>query len=289
MYNIIIISLNCATYESVGHKRFVKGGLSFRIILAYRPMTKNMKRTVLYEVIQQKYGKLPTHKKLGRSYRAEALQGASSQEKSDESSPQQKNVTVRARTVSKMFGLPPRKHGLSISYPVVVVLMLALVMALLGTFRLGQLYGPIDKKPPTSDVVVAEEYVDSTVLSRADTLPEAAVTPEVSAAFGSVAEEESAKPAGDHVIVIATYKRGEDLVPVKEYFDKNGIETEIQEKGYYYFLVTKNKFQSPRRDGTDGYYALERIKQVGANYEAPQGYESFAPNLFQDAYGMKIR
>lgn len=289
MYNIILISINCATYESVGHKRFVKGGLCFRIILAYRPMAKNIRRTVLYEIIQKKCGKLPTHKKLGRSSPAEALRGASSQEKADESSPQQKNVTVGARTVSKMFGPLPRKRGLSISYPVVVVLALALVIAILGAFRLGQLYSPIDKKPPTSDVVVAEEYVDSAVLSHKDILPEAAVTPELPDAAGSVAEEESPSPAGDHVIVIATYKRGEDLVPVKEYFDQNGIETQIQERSDYYFLVTKDKFQSPRRAGTNGYSALQRIRQVGVDYEAPQGYESFAPNLFQDAYGMKIR
>jgi len=188
-----------------------------------------------------------------------------------------------------MFGPFPRKRGLLISYPVVVLLMLAIVIAVLGAFRLGQLYSPIDKKPLSSDAVEGEKYVDSAVLPQQDVLSEAEVMPKVPATSNFVAEEEPPSPAGDHVIVIATYKQSEDLVPVKEYFDKNGIETQIQEKGYYCFLVTKNKFQSPRRDGTNGYYALERIKQVGANYEAPQGYESFAPNLFQDAYGMKIR
>lgn len=267
MHNIILISINCAIYESVGHKRFVKGGLCFRIILAYGPMTKNTRRTVLYEVIRQKYGKLPAHKKLGRSSPAEALRGVSSQEKTGESSPQQKNVTVGARTASKMFGPLPRKRGLLISYPIVVLLVLALVMTVLGAFRLGQLYNPINNKPPISDSGIVQEYVDSTVLSRTDILSEAAITPEVPAASGSVAEEESTIPARDHVIVIATYKRGEDLVPVKEYFDKNGIGTEIQERGDYYFLVTKDKLQSPRRAGTNGYYALERIKQVGADYE----------------------
>jgi len=252
-------------------------------------MTKNTKRTVLYEIIQQKYGKLSAHKKLGRSCRSEALRGASATEKIDESSPKQNNVTVGAHTASKMFGPPLRKRGLSISYPVVVLLMLAIVIAVLGAFRLGQLYGPMSEKPLSPDVAEENKYIDSAILPRQDMLSEAEVMPKVPAISNFVAEEEPPSPAGDHVIVIATYKQSEDLVPVKEYFDKNGIETQIQEKGYYYFLVTKNKFQSPRRDGTDGYYALERIKQVGANYEAPQGYESFAPNLFQDAYGMKIR
>jgi len=289
MHNIVLISLNCANYKRIGHKRFANGGLWFRIIILHSPMTKNTKRTVLYEIIQQKYGKLPTHKKLGRSCRSEALRGASTTEKTDKSSPKQNNVTVGAHTVSKMFGSPLRKRGLSISYPVVVLLMLAIVIAVLGAFRLGQLYGPMGEKPPSPDAAGENKYVGSAVLPQQDVLSEAEVMPKVPAASNFVAEEEPPSPAGDHVIVIATYKQSEDLVPVKEYFDKNGIETQIQEKGYYYFLVTKNKFQSPRRDGTNGYYALERIKQVGANYEAPQGYESFAPNLFQDAYGMKIR
>ena len=41
----------------MGHKRVAKGDLCFRVFLADRPMSKDFRRTVLYEVIKQKYGK----------------------------------------------------------------------------------------------------------------------------------------------------------------------------------------------------------------------------------------
>ena len=254
-----------------------------------------MKRTVLYEVIQKKYGKLPAHKKLGRSYRPEARRGVSSEEKTDSGSPQQQKGDVGLRPVSRKLQPLAHKRGLSVSYPVVVLLILTIIIVALGAFRLGQHYGAIEQKPVFTGSIEAKEYADTTSNTYIDILPEEIInikgpTAPVSVPKeGSSAEEGASVPAGDHVIVIATYKQGADLVPVKKFFDENGIKTEIQERGDYFFLVTKDKFQSPRRAGTNGYYALERIKRAGANYESPQGYESFAPNLFQDAYGMKIR
>ena len=96
-------------------------------------------------------------------------------------------------------------------------------------------------------------------------------------------------PIGDHTIVIMTYSRKKDLEPAKDFFAENGIETRIEKRGDYFFLLTVNRFMSPKRNGTDGYYALRKIKQIGAEYKAPPDFETFGEKPFQDAYGMKIR
>jgi hypothetical protein len=98
-----------------------------------------------------------------------------------------------------------------------------------------------------------------------------------------------AKPAGDHIIVIVAYTKQEDLTPVAAYFKKNGVETEVVKQGSYYLLVTKDRFESPERSGTDGYQMKQTIKRLGANYKAPDGYERFSSAPFQDAYGKKVK
>ncbi len=112
---------------------------------------------------------------------------------------------------------------------------------------------------------------------------------------GSMTEAERAekevltKPMGDHVIVVVQYPNRRDLEPVKEYYRRHGIEMKIQRRGNSYFLLTENKFESPRRAGSDGYYAREKIRQLGKAYSAPRGFETFGSEPFQDAYGMKVR
>lgn len=93
----------------------------------------------------------------------------------------------------------------------------------------------------------------------------------------------------DHVLVIATYMRSEDLEPVRDYFGQNGTETEILKRGSYYYLVTKARYPNPRKPTSEGAVALDRIKQLGAKYKAPKGFERFDNTPFQDAYGMKIK
>lgn len=98
-----------------------------------------------------------------------------------------------------------------------------------------------------------------------------------------------AGPEKDHVIVIATYTNREHLIPAQAYFEANGIKTEIMRRGSYYLLVTKDRFESPLKAGTDGQQMLNKIKSLGAQYKAPDGYENFGRTPFQDAYGMKVK
>jgi hypothetical protein len=209
--------------------------------------------------------------------------------KADEKGPQQQDEAVSAWPAKpQLLGFVPGRRALLISYPVAGLLALAFVLAVLIAFKLGRLYSEKEQQLTGSEVKTGQNNIGALVSPLPDIVVEQPAADKDSA--GPPAEEEKLlRPVGNHVIVIATYKQSEDLVPVKEYFDKNGIRTDIEERGAYYFLVTKDKFQSPKKEGTDGYSALRRIKAIGAEYKAPTGYETFAPNLFQDVYGMKIR
>ena len=257
--------------------------------LAFRIMSKDLKRAVLYEVIQKQYDKVPFDKKSGPARSAKSAVSKAANETDDANAVKQKEGPVKGQPKSRILGLPVRKRGPSIRYLLAGLLVFAAVLGLLLTVNITQFYEPGEKQVQSTEVEVGNDYAVSEVPSHEVVTTDFEATQEETVPTQVIAEQEKLRPAGDHVIVIATYKQGRDLVPVKEYFDQSGIKTEIQERGDYYFLVTKNKFRSPKRTGTDGYTALQRIKQVGVDYEAPPGYESFAPNLFQDAYGMKIR
>lgn len=140
------------------------------------------------------------------------------------------------------------------------------------------------------------EVVDLTAQQVKD-VPEAVDVVQPDAEVPQVADEEKEfidqadvlAPMGDHTIVIMTYGEKKDLAPARDYFQENGIETRIEKRGVYYFLLTVDRFMSPKRTGTDGHDALKRIKQIGAEYKAPPGFETFGEKPFQDAYGMKIK
>ena len=109
------------------------------------------------------------------------------------------------------------------------------------------------------------------------------------------------------MIVLAQYPEQRDLVPVKEYFRQNGINTEIlavdklrdylAQQGINTsvlgnrggFMLVAPYYENPENPGTDGYAAKQKIKELGRGYKAPSGSESFAPKYFSDAYGMKVR
>jgi len=114
-------------------------------------------------------------------------------------------------------------------------------------------------------------------------------TPELSESEGPVGEKIAAdEPKGNHRIVIQTYRIRAHLEPVKLYFDQLGIKTEIRKIRDTYYLVTSNKYDNPNNDGTNGYRVMQKIVELGPKYQAPPGYETFAPNFFTDAYGMRF-
>lgn len=90
----------------------------------------------------------------------------------------------------------------------------------------------------------------------------------------------------DHVIVIATCLETGELGPLRDHFAKNGFATELRQTGDYYLLVTKDKYKSPKKDGSKLDATNKRIRQIGEKYKPPTGYKGFS---FNSTYGMKLR
>jgi len=185
---------------------------------------------------------------------------------------------------------------LSLPYPIAITAVLGVILVILVAFRLGQWHGTAFYKQTGIPGRSEGRLVGPGNLGPIPGARQSLTTQDV----GIV--KHSPKPAepratsrqgrtvtGDHIIRLVQYQRKADLVPVKEYFASHGIETEITQQGRWYFLVTKNRYQNPEKPGTDGYKVKQRIIELGAGYKAPDGYESFAPNFFRDAYGKKVQ
>jgi hypothetical protein len=164
----------------------------------------------------------------------------------------------------KSIAFIDKRIEFSVSYTVAVLIGLLLVLVALLFFRLGQIYGSPDTGQNKQAVKI--------------NLP----PPE-----GLGVQMKPANPQGSNRIVIKIYGRQRDLQAAKEYFDNNGIETEIiQDNSGMYKLVTKDKnYNNPNTTGTDGYQTRQKIIDIGRGYKAPQGYEQFK---FEDPYGEKI-
>lgn len=182
---------------------------------------------------------------------------------------------------------------ISVSYPLLIATLLGILLLVLLAFRAGQWHAksrqsiapPVRRLPQT-----AKSGRNSAALSLVDSVA-ADVTGKRAKNIAQTDQRKvkAVDSAGDHWIVIVQYPVYADLVPVKKHFAKYGIETEIQKREKAYFLVTRDRYQSPKRQGADGFAARQRIVAVGARYKAPAQYESFAPNLFSDAYGERIK
>ena len=169
---------------------------------------------------------------------------------------------------------------LSMPYQLAIALLLGVVLLILVAFRAGEYSGRAGQQSAPQGPATARSD-EATTPSPTKIKPDITGTPKQPGA--------PAEPKGDHRIVIQQFHRNRDLEHVQRYFLANGIETVIEKRGTQYFLLTKDAYENPKHAGTDGAAALRRIKQIGAGYKAPQGYESFAKSLFSDAYGEKIK
>ena len=234
-------------------------------------MTRNRRKKALYEVI-------------GKSEQKQALENlhpaAQNEERpNDETYPQVSQRFSQWPRGPKSIQFNAGRVELSVRYEIAIAVVLGLVLLVLVAVRLGHNFGARKAVVPT----------DSTLLKMKETVSgpiEGQRQPEKLI----MAEKTAEVPAGgDHRIVLTQFRRERDLEAAQRYFAANNIETVIQKRGTSYFLVTKGTFENPQRSGTDGYSMVQRIKEAGAKYKAPSGYESFAPNLFRDAYGEKIK
>lgn len=177
---------------------------------------------------------------------------------------------------------------ISLPYPMAAIVVIVAILIGVALFKVGQISGSNAEKAAVSAVKAdsEEDFDKDQVFGEEDDLSAA----QAKAKIEKKKEDRILLgPVGDHIIIIAMSTESRDLDPVKEYFADNGIETLIDKRGSDYFLVTKKKFQSPKKVGSDGNIALKRIKQIGGTYVAPDGYHGFGATPFQDAYGDRIR
>jgi len=238
-------------------------------------MVRNRKKKAFYEVIGKTWSKSHYDKILH-------------QEEPSEDTP----ITPKSLiSMSRLTKWPRRPRivqfnvdriELSIPYQLAIALLLGLILLALVVFRFGQGLGARRQAASLADVQ------QNTRMAAPDTMP-AAAPAEIEAPVPASAEETvPADLKGNNRIVIQTYQVRAHLEPVKQYFARFGIGTEIRRIDNWYYLVTENRYDNPEKPGTDSYLAKQKIIQLGAEYKAPAGYETFGSSPFHDAYGMRF-
>lgn len=94
---------------------------------------------------------------------------------------------------------------------------------------------------------------------------------------------------GDNVIVIQGIEqdRQDQLLPLKDFFAKKGIDTEVFVRDGRALLVTKKGFDlNPESKGTPGYELMLQVKTAGLLYPKETGDTKFGYKPFQDCYGL---
>lgn len=240
-------------------------------------MARNRRKMSLYEVIGQKRSKSSFGKALKKL----------PPEKPDKEDPTAVKTTVLVSGRATHWPRKPKlvqfnagRIEISLPYPLAIAVLLGVVLLFLVALWLGET-GYLNRKRITNSAgtvlngrwtTAGKDMVGSDENER--------VSPDVG---------KTVTGTGNNRIVIQTYDKRADLELVQYHFAEGGIETEIRTIGDTFYLVTTmDKYENPKREGTDGYAARQKIIEWGARYKAPQGYETFAPNLFSDAYGKKF-
>ena len=244
-------------------------------------MARNHKRKALYEVIDRGRYKSSYNKSLGRLRPQETAKAQPVAKKSDTALPREKMQWWRR---PKILQLNAGRIEISMPYQLAIVILLVLILLILVAFRLGQYNQNV---AVSSADIQKSGLINQKERDRTNTL-QAGITNQKSSIPQGSGKVEVDNLTGNNRIVIQTYKVLSQLEPVKIFFKQKGIATEIRKIGDRYYLVTSNKYENPNRPGTDGYRAKQIIVELGANYKAQQGYETFGPRPFHDAYGMKF-
>ena len=265
-------------------------------------MARETRRMALYEAIRKGQSKRRGREKTARFRPFASARSRMARKKKDIAFYQRFEAgsdsgKTRARA------LWARRVKVSLSYPVAGFLVVTVAAALIAAIRFGQInydagwlfFEPVAVTEMAPDKLLdVDKLIDSAVVGVVKDDP-TIVTDNRVAEDGKIEDTKVIVPQGTNAIVIQAYKQQRDLEPVKQHFEKNGIEAEIVERGSFFFLRTTQLYHrcSVNRDSFnadyDGDVAMKEIRRVGAMYKAPQGYESFRPNLFQDAYGEKVK
>lgn len=246
-------------------------------------MARNRNKISLYEVIGQSRSKSSYGKTL-KKLRPEKTNR-------DEPTTAKTAIPSSGRAMHwprkpKILQLNAGRIEISLPYPLAIALLLGVVLLFLLVFRIGELGGLSKKGISGSTEGILNglrKRITGGVAGEGEKTGEDEIIPPDTGKTGTEVS------TGNNRIVIQTFNKRADLELVQYYFAEGGIETEIRKIGNTFYLVTVDRYEKdPTIEGTDGYMALQRIIKWGARYKAPKGFESFAPNLFSDAYGKRF-
>ena len=235
-------------------------------------MARKRRKKALYEVIGGIWSKDSDEGSLGKY---------SPGTPEDESAARGPSLASRSSVFLKkprLVQLNAGRFEMSISYQLAIAIVLGLIIVVLIAFQIGK-----SSQPATDEL--SPQILDE-LSARTESALQAG--PGTAGTGGLAGADEL---TGKNRIVIQTLQLRSHLEPVKQYFASFGVETEIKKVDNWYYLVTENKYDNPEKPGTNGYFAKQRIIELGAGYKAPTGYESFKRGEkmpFHDAFGMNF-
>jgi len=244
-------------------------------------MARNRKKIAFYEVISKS--------RLNSSY-AKTLEQSHSKKPGKDEPAVKSDVPVSERLVKwprkpRIVQFNDGRIEFSLPYQIAIAVLLGVVLLVLVIFRMGQITYLRRQKISSSAAETPKSVQKVTSQPTAGIAKMPAGAEKVPL---NIEKAGLAKPGGNNRIVIQTYNLRPHLVPVKEYFAQFGIGTEIRKEGDWYYLVTKDKYKNPEKQGTDGYFVKQKIVKLGAKYKAPPGYETFGSKPFHDAFGKRF-
>lgn len=250
-------------------------------------MARNRGKKALYEVMSRARSKPGYGRTLEQMSSKRAVENEPvAKPKADVTAPK---GTAKWWRKPRIVQLNAGRIEFSIPFQVAVAAVLVLVLVVVASYRLGQ-FSSLGRQQGSTPPVGQGSQAQSQIPSQPTATDGSRSPAQAERTLPRTEKVEPVKPAGNNVIVLASYNAMADLLPVQAHFLENGIELEIVQQGGLYFLQTKQRYDNPNTLGTDGYKAKQRIAEVGAKYKgkAPPGYEPFAPHYFSDAYGMKV-
>jgi hypothetical protein len=249
-------------------------------------MARKRKKMAFYEVIgkagvRPRYDKLPvqSHPQESGDYKSDTTGFAATS----------LGRAIKWPRAPKMLLFNAGRVEISLPYQIAIAILLGLVLLILVAFRLGQ---NVSSKAVKNSVAVpksTQKLTESPVVVRLPEKAEPAREEPIKKTSPVVQKPAAADAKGsNNRIVIQTWRLKAQLEPVKEYFAKCGVETEIINEGDWYYLVTKEKYDNPDKPGTNGYAVKQKIIELGAKYVPPAGSAIFGPQPFHDAYGKRF-
>ena len=246
-------------------------------------MARNRGKKALYEVMSK------ARVKPGSGRAVEPLHPKKTQDDTpfDDAVVEKTEVATQWWKKPKILQYQGGRLEFSMSYQLAITIVLIFLLLLVIAYGMGKRsYAAkmqADRSVPTSQENIQDDPIRQTTNGNVRSGDNAASMQPVNP------RTVPAKTTGDHVIILKEYHALADLIPVRDYFQKNLIMTEIVMRNNRYFLQTIDTYDNPEREGTDGFKAKQKIIEIGKGYKAKNGNESFAPNLFSDAYGMKVK